>query len=159
MDDVTIARALHVLGVILWIGGVGFVTTVLLPSLRRLKSGRDALEAFDAVEHRFGWQARVWILVVGLSGLHMLARMDLWQRFTDPAFWWMDGMVLIWLVFAVMLFVAEPFVLGPRIRAKAAADPQGTFRLLQRVHWILLLLSLLVALGAVAGAHGLLLFS
>jgi uncharacterized membrane protein len=27
MDDVTIARALHVLSVILWIGGVGFVTT------------------------------------------------------------------------------------------------------------------------------------
>ena len=30
MDDVTIARALHVLSVILWIGGAGFVTTVLL---------------------------------------------------------------------------------------------------------------------------------
>ena len=36
MDDVTIARALHVLAVVLWIGGVGLVTTVLLPLLRRL---------------------------------------------------------------------------------------------------------------------------
>jgi uncharacterized membrane protein len=33
MDDVTIARALHVLSVVLWIGGVGFVTTVLLPTV------------------------------------------------------------------------------------------------------------------------------
>ena len=159
MDDVTIARALHVVAVILWIGGVGFVTTVLLPSLRRLKNSRDALEVFEAAEHRFGWQARVWILVVGLSGLHMLARLDLWSRFADPAYWWMHGMVLVWLIFALVLFVAEPLVLGRWVRARAAADPQLTFKLLGRAHWILLLLSLVVALGAVAGAHGLLFFS
>ena len=29
MEEVTIARVLHVLGVVLWIGGVGMVTTVL----------------------------------------------------------------------------------------------------------------------------------
>ena len=33
MDELTVARALHVLGVVLWIGGVGFVTTVLLPAV------------------------------------------------------------------------------------------------------------------------------
>jgi len=27
MDDVAVARALHVLSIVLWIGGVGFVTT------------------------------------------------------------------------------------------------------------------------------------
>ncbi len=32
-DDVTIARALNVCGEVLWIGGVDFVTTVLLPSV------------------------------------------------------------------------------------------------------------------------------
>ena len=158
MDDVTIARALHVMGVILWIGGVGFVTTALLPSLRRLNNGRDAMEVFEAIEHRFGWQARVWTLVVGLSGLHMLARLDLWSRFADPAYWWMHGMVLIWLVFTLILFVAEPLVVGRWIRAKAAVDPQAALRLLGRLHWIVFLLSLVVALGAVAGAHGLLLF-
>ena len=36
MDDVAIARALHVLAVVLWIGGVGLVTTALLPALRRM---------------------------------------------------------------------------------------------------------------------------
>jgi uncharacterized membrane protein len=158
VDDVTIARALHVVAVILWIGGVGFVTTVLLPSLRRLKNARDALEVFEAAEHRFGWQARLWTLVVGLSGLHMLARLSLWARFADPAYWWMHGMVLVWLVFTLVLFVAEPLVLGRWVRARAAADPQATFKLLERAHWILFLLSLVVALGAVAGAHGLLLF-
>ena len=40
MDDFVyfgLARALHVMGVVLWIGGVAFVTTVLIPSLRKRK--------------------------------------------------------------------------------------------------------------------------
>ena len=47
MDDVAVARALHVLSIVLWIGGVGFVTTVLLPGVRRLEArhtnGSDSL--------------------------------------------------------------------------------------------------------------------
>ena len=35
MDDVTVARAIHIVAVVLWIGGVGFVTTLH----RRLKAG------------------------------------------------------------------------------------------------------------------------
>lgn len=35
MDGITIARAIHVLAVLLWIGGVAFVTLVLMPSIRR----------------------------------------------------------------------------------------------------------------------------
>ena len=31
MDDVTVARALHVLAVVHWIGGVAIVTLVILP--------------------------------------------------------------------------------------------------------------------------------
>jgi uncharacterized membrane protein len=32
MDDVTIALGLHVLAIVLWIGGVAMVPTVLLPA-------------------------------------------------------------------------------------------------------------------------------
>ena len=38
MDEAPIARALHVLAVVRWIGGVAFVTTVLLPGIRRLET-------------------------------------------------------------------------------------------------------------------------
>jgi uncharacterized membrane protein len=31
-----LARALHVVGVVLWIGGVAFVTTTLIPSLKKM---------------------------------------------------------------------------------------------------------------------------
>ncbi len=159
MDDLAVARALHVLAVMLWIGGVGLVTTVLLPALRHSVDPAQGVAVFEAVERRFGLQARLSILLAGLSGLYMLVRMDAWYRFTSPPYWWMHAMVLVWLIFTVMLFVLEPFVLHRRLAARARRDPERTLRTLQRFHAILLVLSLLTVLGAVAGSHGLLLLA
>lgn len=36
MDDFVLARVLHVLGVVLWIGGVAMVTSTLLPVIARM---------------------------------------------------------------------------------------------------------------------------
>ena len=46
MDDVVIARALHVLAVVIWIGGVSMATTAVLPAVRRGDLGADRLVAF-----------------------------------------------------------------------------------------------------------------
>jgi uncharacterized membrane protein len=81
MDGVVIARALHVLGVVIWIGGVAMVTTVALPAVRRGDIGADRLRAFQAIEHRFVWQARMAVIIVGLTGFYMAARLNLWGRF------------------------------------------------------------------------------
>jgi uncharacterized membrane protein len=86
MDDTTIARTIYVIAVVLWIGGVGFVTTVLLPAVRRMKSPAERLTFFDDIERR-----------------------------------------------------------------------EATFRAVERFHWLLLALSLITILGALAGSHGLLL--
>jgi uncharacterized membrane protein len=48
MDDVTLARAIHVLAVVLWIGGVALVTTVLLPAVRRFKSPEERILPWSA---------------------------------------------------------------------------------------------------------------
>lgn len=69
MDDVTLARTIHVLAVVLWIGGVGLVTTVLLPAVRRFKSPVEQVAFFEAVEQRFAGQARVTTAVAGLERL------------------------------------------------------------------------------------------
>ena len=37
------ARVLHVLGVVLWIGGVAMVTTVLLPVIRKFKDPEERI--------------------------------------------------------------------------------------------------------------------
>ena len=158
MDELAVARALHVLSVVLWIGGVAFVTTVLLPAVRRHKAAEERLAFFDAIERRFAWQARLTTLIAGASGLYMLIRLEVWDRFRAAAFWWMHAMVLVWLLFTLMLFVAEPLFLHRRLEARARAAPEATFRLVERLHWLLLTLSLLTILGAVAGSHGFLLF-
>lgn len=158
MDELAIARALHVLAVVLWIGGVAFVTLVFLPAVRRFKTPAERVAFFDAIERRFAWQARVTTLLAGLTGLYMTARLDLWERFGIAAYWWMSAMVAVWLVFSIMLFIVEPLALHRKLLDYAKADPEAAYRSLERMHRILLIAALITIFGAVAGSHGLLLF-
>ena len=155
MDDVAIARALHVFGVVLWIGGVGFVTTVLLPAVRRMTDPTERVAFFEAIEGRFAWQARGTTLLVGVTGLYITEAWDAWDRFLDPGFWWMHAMVAVWLLFTVMLFVAEPLFLHRWFLRASEERPEATFRLIERLHRLLLTVSLITLLGAIAGSHGL----
>ena len=154
MDDVIVARALHVLAVVIWIGGVSMATTVALPAVRRGDLGENRLAAFQAIEHRFVWQARTFVILVGLTGLYMIWRLDLWDRFRIASFWWMHAMVCLWLLFAFVLFVAEPFILHRHFRGWATRRPDVAFAWLHRAHWLLLVLSVITILGAVAGSQG-----
>jgi uncharacterized membrane protein len=154
MDDIILARALHVLAVVIWIGGVAMATTVVLPAVRRGDLGEDRLQAFQAIEHRFVWQARTAVIVVGLTGLYMTWRLDLWGRFQVVAFWWMHAMVCVWLLFAFVLFVAEPFILHRHFGRWATEQPDIALAWLHRAHWVLLALSAVTILGAVAGSQG-----
>jgi len=154
-NDFAIARALHVLSVLIWIGGVAFVTLVLIPACRGMTEPWAQLDLFERLEHRFAAIARWSVLLAGASGLWLVWRLDLWARFADPAgWWWMHGMVAVWTLFAVMLFILEPFVLHRLFQERARRDPVGTMARIQRVHGVLLSASLLVLLGAVAGSHG-----
>ena len=157
MDDVVLARALHVLAVVIWIGGVAMATTVALPAIRRGDLGADRLKAFEAFERRFAWQARISVIVVGLTGLYMTARLGAWARFAPAQFgqfWWMHAMVCLWLIFALILFVAEPLILHRRFHAWARTTPKSAFAWLNRAHWVLLALALVTIFGAVAGSQG-----
>jgi uncharacterized membrane protein len=154
MTDFGIARALHLIMVVLWIGGVGLVTTVLLPRIRIAYPPVQRLPAFHAIEARFAGQSRWTTGLAGLSGWYMVWRIDAWDRFSSAAFWWMHAMVLTWLVFTLMLFVAEPFFLDRWLERRAARDPEATYRLVERLHWILLALGLITVAGAAAGVAG-----
>jgi len=153
MDDIVIARALHVLAVLMWIGGVGFVTCVVMPSIRRHHPPAERLAAFHRIESGFAPQARLWVLLAGASGFWMVHRAQLWGRFADLHDWWMHAMVGLWAVFAILLFVAEPLVLHRRMARSTA--PARDFARMERMHRILLILAIVTLLGAVAGSHGL----
>jgi uncharacterized membrane protein len=155
MLDLPLARALHVLAVVLWIGGVAMVTTVLLPAVRREVEPARRVEFFESIESRFAWQSRVTTLLAGASGFYLVWRLDLWSRFHEVRFWWMHAMVALWLVFTLMLFVLEPLVLHRWFRERAAVAPESTFRLVLHLHRVLLVASAFTVVGAVAGSHGL----
>lgn len=154
MDDLIIARAIHVVGVVFWIGGVAFVTTTLLPGIRRMKDPQDRVAFFERIERHFAWQARVTTLLVGVSGFYITAVWDLWSRFESPGYWWMHAMVFVWIVFTVVLFVAEPLFLHNWFITRATQKPESTFLLVERLHRVLLTISILTLFGAVAGSHG-----
>jgi uncharacterized membrane protein len=154
VDDIVVARALHVLAVVIWIGGVAMATTVVLPAVRRGNLGADRLKAFEAIERRFAWQARAAVIIVGLTGFYMSARLDLWERFKSSQFWWMHAMVCVWLLFTLILFVAEPFILHRHFHKWVTTTPEVAFAWLHRAHWVLLTLSLITIFGAVAGSQG-----
>lgn len=151
-DELLIARALHVLAVVHWIGGVGFVTLVVLP-FAASRSPVEALRLFELVERRFAAQVRVSIPLAGAAGFWMTYRMDLWERFVDPHFWWMAAMAALWTVFMIMVFVVEP-LFHQRLDAFARKNPAVALRRVVRAHAVLLALAASTVLGAVAGSHG-----
>jgi uncharacterized membrane protein len=152
----TLALAIHVIAVVLWIGGVSFVTTVLMPAIRRTHPPQERLVAFLKFEDPFAWQARVTVAAAGLSGLYMVWRGNLWERFDSMRFWWMHAMVCVWLIFAVMLFLVEPFALHRRLEAAIGTEQAGpAFARMERLHRLLLALALITVFGATGGAHGL----
>lgn len=153
MDDLALARSLHVIAVLFWIGGVGFVTWVVMPTLKATEAPEDRLRRFQQLEARFALQARLWVVLAGASGLWLVMRADLWSRFLDMRFWWMHMMVGLWAIFALMLFVIEPLHLHRSLAV--STSPEADFLRMMRLHQLLLVVSIITIFGAVGGSHGL----
>ncbi len=158
MSTLVLARIIHVLSVVFWIGGVAFVTTVLIPAVRKHPSEEQRVELFEKFESRFALQARFTTVFTGASGLYMLHDMDAWTRYLDPAYWWVHLMTFVWLAFTVVLFVLEPLFLNRLFVTEAQKNSDRAFGFLQKMHWVLLTLSLVAIVGAVAGTRGYLRF-
>ena len=153
MDTHVLARMIHVLAIVHWIGGVAMVTLVILPQMLRLPAA-ERIDGFERIEGRFGAQAKISTVVAGLSGLWMLWLTDSWSWFLYLQFWWLHLMVAVWAIFTLVLFVLEPAFLHRWFHERASHDPEGTFRLVLRLHRVLLALAVLAIAGAVQGAHG-----
>jgi uncharacterized membrane protein len=151
MDDLIIARAAHVVAIVVWIGGLALETMVILP----IAASTDAPPGlFKRTEHLFAPLARIAVLVAGASGFYMVYALDAWDRYADPGFWWMHAMTAIWTLFALVLFVLEPWFLHAWFERRMSENSAATMSLIQRLHWILLTVSLITVFGAVAGSHG-----
>ena len=154
VDDLAVARAVHVLALVHWVGGVAAVTTIVLPRARALPDAAEALRMFEAFEQRFSSQVRVSILLVGLSGLYMLMKLDAWAWFRQASFWWLDLMVAVWALFALMVFFLEPIFLHRRFHEFALSNKKRAFAAALRFHAGILVVATIAIAAGVLGAAG-----
>jgi uncharacterized membrane protein len=153
MSDLGIAIAVHLVSVVWWLGGIAFVTAVMLPAVAR-GLGSDPHEAFRRIEQRFAPQARVAVILAGLSGGYLLWRLGAWTWLGHAAFWWLDAMIGYWLLFLLLLFVIEPLGLMRRAMHYGNVDSDRFLYRMIRVHALLLVIGLVIVGGAAAGSHG-----
>jgi uncharacterized membrane protein len=154
-DYFILARVFHIIGIVLWIGGVAFVTLVLLPSLKKIANKQERMTLFEKLEGAFSFQAKFSTLITGLSGVYMLEYMNAWSRYLEFQFWWMHLMTLVWFIFTVVLFVLEPLFLHKWFNQQAKLNCDKTFKYLHIMHIVLLSISLIAIFGAAGGVHGL----
>ena len=130
------------------------VTTVIIPAIKNLKSKEEQIRTFEKIEGKFAFQAKITTLITGLTGFYMLYELDAWDRYLDFKFWWVHAMTLIWVLFTLVLYVLEPLILHKLFKEYVEKNPSKTFSFIHKIHWFLLLLSLLTTAGVVAGSHG-----
>lgn len=143
MTTFNILLAIHVLSVVWWIGGVFTVTTSLLPLFNRLPAD-TRIQRIKEFEGRFANQARIAVLLAGITGFWMYTLLP--GAITHT--WWIGLMMLVWVLFAIMLFVAEPL----RLPAKLGVIQNP--RKFLAIHAVLLVLALAAIVGGVIGVRG-----
>ena len=150
---IPLLMAVHVLGVVLWIGGVAFVTIIVFPMLTRIEGSIEKVIFFQGVEHRFAKIVKICVAIVGITGGWLLSITDGWSRL----FTWhgigITLMLIVWIFYLLVLLFEGRFF---RIIFKGAAqqDMSKIFMKLTAFHWLILGLSLLTIFLAVFAENG-----
>ena len=138
--EYVIALTIHVLSVVVWIGGVSFVTLVTFPMILRMDKSLEMVLMFQGVEHRFGKIAKVMVILAGLSGFYLI-----YEKGLSLGVW---IMIVVWAFYASLLFGLEKMIFKKLFsKPDQQADMKKVFNLLQTFHWIVLGLSFM-AIGA-----------
>lgn len=151
---------LHILAVVVWLGGMAFLVLVLVPLVRRPEFRPQAAPLFHWVGTRFrpvGWACLTLLVVTGT--IQVLARGVRLSDLLSADFWGsVYGRTLAWKLVAVAVILGasavHDFVVGPRATAiwrAGGSDPALVARVRRQASWLgrvtLLLALLAVALG------------
>ncbi len=149
--------AIHVLAVVIWIGGVAFVTMIMFPMLLRMESSLEKVILFQGMEHRFAKIAKISVAVAGATGAWLLQITGEWQALFTLAGIGPTLMVVVW-TFYLMVLLFEGRLFKAIFSGQAQHDTSKVFFRLSVFHWVVLGLSLLaIGVGVWAGHGGMLL--
>jgi len=144
---------LHVIGVVVWIGGVAFVTIILFPMIHDMEDPMEKALLFQRVENRFAGIARVMIVMVGLTGLFNLYEKGLYHILSTPQGWWLHLMITVYTVYALLIFGLEKALFKRIFKDIKNMNADQVFFRMTVFHWVVLILSLLAVAGGVIGTY------
>lgn len=155
-----IMHIIHVLTVILWIGGLAFVTTLIFPVMVKIPNPLEKVLFFQRIEHRFAPLARIYSAIVGISGFAMFFNLGL-----EDVVFAKDGrfllfMIIVWFFWIILLYGLEPIIIKRLLdnlaRQKGEElEIEDVFRRVNILHWVLLAVSLAAAASGAIFAHNL----
>ena len=136
----TVLLVIHVIGIIIWIGGVTFVTTVVFPMMYKTESSLEKALMFQRVEHRFAGMVRVIIVVVGITGFMLLS-----AKFGSGFLAAREGLAFLIMLGAWALYVLV-LLFERKMFKKLFADPEKinmnrALKMINVMHWVLLIVS------------------
>lgn len=142
-----IALVIHVISVVIWIGGVAFVTMITFPMIQRAENSLEQVMMFQGVEHRFSKIAKVLVILTGLTGLSLL-----YEKGLSFGVW---VMIVLWTVYAALLFGLEKLIFKKLFSPQTDEqyDTKKVFTILQTFHWIVLLVSFFAIAAGIWTAH------
>jgi len=149
---------IHLLTVILWIGGLAFVTIIILPMAIRNPDALGKVLMFQRVEHKFAPMARIYVLITGITGFVMVFLMGWHRLYFTRAGAPLTVMTLIWVFWFVMLWGLEPLVIKKMLEKMAKSgekmEIETIFARMNRLHWMMVIISLVAATAGALVAHG-----
>lgn len=141
------ALIIHIVSIVIWIGGVAFVTMIVFPMIQRTQSSFEQVMTFQGIEHRFSRIAQVTVLLAGASGLYLI-----YEKGLSPGIW---VMIFIWSLYASLLFFLEKILFKKLFSTPTGEqlDTKQIFFRLQVFHWIILVLSFSAIAAGIWTAH------
>ncbi|HSQ78887.1 MAG TPA: hypothetical protein VLN91_08335 [Nitrospirota bacterium] len=148
----TILLIIHVICVIIWIGGVAFVTMVIFPMVYRTEGSLEKALLFQGVEHRFAGMVKWLVAIVGVTGLWMLSAKYGFTILLQPRGFGVLIMLFAWTLYtAVLLF--ERTIFGKLFADPEKIDMNKALRMINTMHWFLLIISFSAVAGGVWFGH------
>lgn len=145
--------AIHVVTVVLWIGGVSFVTIIIFPMLLKMEDSFEKVMMFQRVENRFAKQARIYSIITGVTGGLLLYLEKGYSLIFTRAGIGITIMFIAWLIY-VLVLLFEKNIFKTLFSQTEKLDTAKIFFSLNIFHWFLLGLSLLAVGAGVWTGHG-----
>ncbi|MFA5073993.1 MAG: hypothetical protein WC539_08890 [Nitrospirota bacterium] len=144
---------IHVLAVILWIGGLAFIATVIFPMVYQAQGVHQKVLLFQRVEQGYSVISKWLVNIAGLTGVWIL-----YKKFGFGILLQNRGigiviMLIVWILYTLLTMLQRP-VFAKLFAEAENIDIEQMFRLVHALYWAVLAVSFLAVAGGIWFGHG-----